>query len=119
MFQNADGTDDLYIDELGGNGVSLLTDVAQCAPSEGSADPAVVNPPVNQAGGCAATIVGGITTNFPQGMAVANDPATGHGQYLYYSDSPRDSNATILRYHPDDGHAGRRLVHGRARTTRC
>jgi hypothetical protein len=103
MFQNANGTDDLYIDELGGNGVSMLKDVAQCAPSEGSADPTVVNPPVNQAGGCAATIVGGITTNFPQGMAVANDPATGHSKYLYYSDSPRDGNATILRYDPAAG----------------
>jgi hypothetical protein len=103
MFQNADGTDDLYIDELGGNGVSMLKDVAQCAASEGSADPTIVNPPVNQAGGCAATIVGGITTNFPQGMAVANDPATGHSNYLYYSDSPRDGNATILRYNPSTG----------------
>jgi hypothetical protein len=103
MFQNADGTDDLYIGELGGNGVSMLKDVAQCAASEGSADPTIVNPPVNQAGGCAATIVGGITTNFPQGMAVANDPATGHSKYLYYSDSPRDGNATILRYNPVTG----------------
>ena len=102
MFHNAGGTDDLYIDELGGNGVSMLKDVAQCAPSEGSADPTVVNPPVNQAGGCAATIVGGITTNFPQGMVVAND-ASGNGQYLYYSDSPRDGNATILRYNPNTG----------------
>ena len=102
MFKNANGTSDLYIDELGGNGVSMLKDVAQCAPSEGSADPTVVNPPVNQAGGCAATIVGGITTNFPQGMVVAND-ASGNGQYLYYSDSPRDGNATILRYNPVTG----------------
>jgi hypothetical protein len=103
MFTNANGTSDLYIDELGGNGVSLLKDVANCAPSEGSADPAVINPPVNVAGGCAATIVGGITTNFPQGMAVANDPATGKNKYLYYSDSPRDGTATIMRYNPATG----------------
>jgi hypothetical protein len=102
MFHNADGTDDLYIDELGGNGVSMLKDVANCAASEGSSDPTITNPPVNQAGGCAATIVGGITTNFPQGMAVAND-ANGNGKYLYYSDSPRDGSATILRYSPNTG----------------
>ena len=54
-FHNADGTDDLYIDELGGIGVTRLTDVAHCAPSEGSPDPTVINPPVNTAGGCAAT----------------------------------------------------------------
>jgi hypothetical protein len=102
MFHNNNGTDDLYIDELGGNGVSMLKDVAQCAPSEGSADPTVVNPPVNQAGGCAATVVGGITTNFPQGIAVAKDSA-GNGKYLYYSDSPQDGNATILRYNPNTG----------------
>ncbi len=102
IFHNTNGTDDLYIDELGGNGVSLLTDVAHCAPSEGSADPTVVNPPVNQNGGCAATIVGGITTNFPQGMAVQND-ANGNGQFIYIADSPRNSGATVLRYHPGTG----------------
>src|SRR3954454_59127 len=102
MFHNANGTDDLYIDELGGNGVSLIKDVATCAPSEGASDPGVVNPPVNQAGGCAASVVGGITTNFPQGMVVRND-AAGNGQYLYYSDSPRDGTATILRYNPNTG----------------
>jgi hypothetical protein len=90
-------TDDLYINELGGNGVSLLTDVATCAPSEGSADPTVINPPVNQAGGCAATVFGGITTNFPQGIAVQND-ASGNGRYLYVADSPRNGQATVLRW---------------------
>ena len=103
IFHNSNGKDDLYIDELGGNGVSLLTDVAQCAPSEGTADPAVINPPVNTAGGCAATIVGGITTNFPQGMAVQSDPTTGNGQFIYVADSPRNGAATVLRYHPDTG----------------
>ncbi len=101
-FHHAAGTDDLYIDELGGNGVSLLTDIAHCPPSEGSADPSVVNPPINQAGGCSAGVVGGITTNFPQGMAVQND-AQGNGLFLYVADSPRNSGATVLRYHPDSG----------------
>ena len=71
MFHNADGTDDLYIDELGGNGVSLLDRRRALRAVGGLRRPDGVNPPVNQAGGCAATIVGGITTNFPQGMAVA------------------------------------------------
>ncbi len=62
----------------------------------------MINPPVNTAGGCAATVVGGITTNFPQGMAVQND-ANGNGQFIYVADSPRDSSATVLRYHPDTG----------------
>jgi hypothetical protein len=101
-FHKSDGTDDLYVDELGGNGVSLLTDIAHCPPSEGAADPTVINPPVNQAGGCAATIVGGITTNFPQGMAVQND-ANGNGQFLYVADSPRNAGATVLRYNPLTG----------------
>ena len=101
-FHNANGTDDLYIDELGGLGVTRLTDIAHCPPSEGSPDPTVVNPPVNTAGGCAVTVVGGITTNFPQGMAVQND-ASGNSQFLYVADSPRDSSATVLRYHPDTG----------------
>ncbi|HEY1573151.1 MAG TPA: hypothetical protein VGG05_17545 [Pseudonocardiaceae bacterium] len=101
-FHNADGTDDLYLDELGGNGVSMLKDVAHCAPSEGSPDPTVVNPPVNQAGGCGASVVGGITTNFPQGMAVQNN-ADGTGRYIYVADSPRNGAATVLRYHPDTG----------------
>ena len=101
-FRNANGTDDLYIDELGGLGVTRLTDIAHCAPSEGSPDPTVINPPVNTAGGCAATVVGGITTNFPQGMAVQND-ASGNGRFVYVADSPRDSSATVLRYHPDTG----------------
>ena len=117
MFQNADGTDDLYIDELGGNGVSLLKDVSQCAPSEGSADPTVVNPPVNQAGGCAATIVGGITTNFPQGMAVANDRRPAQQVPLLQRLAPRQQR-DVLRYNPDTG--CRTSCQSRSRrTTRC
>ena len=102
IVHNASGVDDLYIDELGGNGVSLLTDVGTCPPSEGSADPSVVNPPVNQAGGCGATVFGGITTNFPQGMAVQND-SNGNGQYIYVADSPRNGQATVLRYNLASG----------------
>jgi hypothetical protein len=102
MFHKADGTDDLYMAELGGNGVSMISDVAKCTPSLGPSSATVTNPPQNQAGGCAATVVGGITTNFPQGMAVADD-ASGNGQYIYTSDSPRNGNATILRYNPDTG----------------
>ena len=119
MFHNADGTDDLYIDELGGNGVSLLKDVAHCAPSEGSADPTVINPPVNQAGGCAATIVGGITTNFPQGMAVAERRRRGNGQYIYYGRFAARRQRDDPALQPGHGPAGRRVQHGRRRTTRC
>ena len=36
-------------------------------------------------------------------MAVQNDPATGNGQFIYVADSPRNSGATVLRYHPDTG----------------
>jgi hypothetical protein len=102
MFHNANAQDDLYIDELGGNGVSRITDVATCSASEGSSDPAVVNPPVNQTGGCTAGVVGGITTNFPQGMAVANN-ADGTGRFIYVADSPRNAGATVLRYYPTTG----------------
>jgi hypothetical protein len=101
-FRNADGTDDLYVDELGGEGVSVIRDVAHCVPSEGSPDPTVPSPPVNQAGGCATTVVPGITTNSAQGMAV-QDNADGTGRYLYVADSPANATATILRYHPDTG----------------
>ncbi len=101
-FHNANGTDDLYIDELGGNGVTAYTDVATCPPSQGTSDPTVINPPVDQTGGCAGQIVGGITTNFPQGIAVQSD-ANGNGMFIYVADSPRNSSATVLRYHPDTG----------------
>src|SRR5690348_8540876 len=102
MFHNADGTDDLYIPELGGNDVSFIHDVATCTPSLGPASGSVTNPPVNANAGCGASILGGITTNFPQGIAVEND-ASGNGKDIYIADSPRNSSATILRYHPDTG----------------
>jgi len=102
-FKNADGTTDIYIDELGGNGVSMLHDVANCAPSEGSPVAGVVNPPQNALGGCAATVIGAMTTSFPQGIAVQTDPATGLGKYIYYADSPRNAGATVLRYDPATG----------------
>jgi hypothetical protein len=103
MFHNADGTDDLYLPELGGNGVSMIHDVATCTPSAGPSGAGVTNPPVNANGGCAASLVPGITTNFPQGVVVQNDPATGVSQYIYTADSPRNSFATILRYNPVNG----------------
>ena len=94
-FKNADGTTDLYIDELGGIGVSMIHDVATCPPN------------TNGVGGCAAAIVGGIPSFFPQGIATFNDPATGLGQYLYVADVPPDNSppntSTVLRYHPDTG----------------
>ncbi|HEX3592158.1 MAG TPA: hypothetical protein VHV74_21265, partial [Pseudonocardiaceae bacterium] len=101
-FRNTNGTDDLYIDELGGEGVSVITDVATCVASEGSSDPTAQNPPVNQVGGCAATVVPGITSNTAQGIAVQrNDDGT--GRYLYVGDSPVNAQAAVLRYHPDTG----------------
>jgi hypothetical protein len=102
IFHNPAGTDDLYIDELGGTGVSLIPNVAQCTPSQGSADPAIA-PPVNPNGGCAATTVAGITTTVPQGMAVKTDPVTGNSQFLYVADSPGATGAAVLRYHPGTG----------------
>src|SRR3954453_4783360 len=98
IFHKADGTDDLYIVELGGAGVSLLTDLAHCPPSQTATQ-------TNALGGCAATVVGGITTNFPQGMAVQNagHDGTGNGKYIYVADSPRNGQATVLRYDPNTG----------------
>jgi hypothetical protein len=101
-FLNANGTTDLYIDELGSEGVSVVKDVATCTPSEGSPVPGTINPPVNQFGGCSATIVQGITTNFAQGIVVQNNP-DGTGRYLYVGDSPENTTAHVLRYHPQTG----------------
>ncbi|HEX3592986.1 MAG TPA: hypothetical protein VHV74_25450 [Pseudonocardiaceae bacterium] len=89
-FHNADGTDDLYIDELGGEGVSVIKDVAHCTPSNGSS------------GGCAATVVPGITTNSAQGMAVQDNP-DGTGRLLYVGDAPENGASTVLRYDPGTG----------------
>jgi hypothetical protein len=101
-FRDADGTDDLYIDELGGEGVSVIKDVAHCTASEGTPVPGAANPPVNRLGGCRATLVPAITTNFAQGIAVQDD-ADGTSRYLYVGDSPENATATVLRYHPDAG----------------
>lgn len=100
-FRNADGTDDLYIDELGGEGVSVIRDVAHCSPSEGAANP-TANPPVNAQGGCAATVVPGITTTSAQGMAVQRN-ADGTGRYVYVGDAPENGASTVLRYDPTTG----------------
>jgi hypothetical protein len=101
-FHNADGTDDLYIDELGGVGVSVLKDVADCTPSVGSPVPGTTDPPVDDQGGCKGSVVQGITTNFAQGIAVQNN-ADGTGRYLYVGDSPGYTTPTILRYRPATG----------------
>lgn len=102
-FHNANGTDDLYLTEVAGNGVSVIKNVASCLPSEGSADPNQTDPPVNEQGGCAATTVSGITTKSAQGIAV-QDNADGTGRYLYVGDSPANAAPTVLRYHPDTGY---------------
>jgi hypothetical protein len=102
MFHNANGTDDLYLDELGGNGVSMISDVATCSASVGSSTPSVSNPTTNANGGCAASVIAAITTSSPQGIVVQND-ANGNSKYLYVADSPVNSNATVLRYSPITG----------------
>jgi hypothetical protein len=102
-FRNADGTDDLYIEELGGEGVSVIKDVATCTPSEGSPIPGTIGAPTNTFGGCQAVLVPAITTNFAQGIAVQENP-DGTGRYLYVGDSPENTTATVLRYHPDTGY---------------
>src|ERR1700745_4457451 len=61
MFHKSDGTDDLYIDELGGNGISMLSDVAKCTPSLGPSSPTVTDPPQNATAGRAAPAAGGRT----------------------------------------------------------
>jgi hypothetical protein len=101
-FHNADGTDDIYVDELAGTGVSVLKNVANCSPSQGSPDPTVTDPPADPAGGCAATAVTAVTTHSAQGIAVQRD-ADGTGRYLYIADSPANATPTVLRYHPDSG----------------
>ena len=45
-FHHPTGTDDLYIDELGATGVSVIPDVGKCTASEGSADPTITIPPI-------------------------------------------------------------------------
>jgi hypothetical protein len=101
-LHNADGTDDLYIDELGGNGVTEYTDIASCPPSQGSSDPSIINPPVDQTGGCAGQIIGAIATSVPQGIVVQND-AAGNGKYVYVADTPTTGGSTVLRYSPKTG----------------
>lgn len=101
-FRNPDGTDDLYIDELSGEGVSVMKDIAHCTQSEGSPVPGTIDAPANPTGGCPSTLVSGITTNFAQGIAVQHN-TDGTGRYVYVGDSPETLSATVLRYHPDTG----------------
>src|SRR5690348_8537996 len=81
-FKNADGTTDLYIDELGGIGVSKLTNVATCPPN------------TNGVGGCGTSIVSAIPTFFPQGIAVANN-ANGVGQTVYVADRSEEHTSEL------------------------
>lgn len=74
------GTCDLYIGEVGGNGVSVIPDAQGCNPFG--------------FGGCQATVTA-ITTNAPGGL-------TSDGtQFLFVGDSPLSGVGTVLRYNVD------------------
>lgn len=83
---------DLYIAELGGIGVSMIPDIGACPP---------VDPGNLLLGGCISTITP-ITSFFPGGVAVLNNP-DGSGKYVYVADSPRTGPSTVLRYDPKTG----------------
>jgi hypothetical protein len=73
-------TCDLYIGEVGGNGVSVIPDAQGCFPFG--------------FGGCQATVTS-ITTNSPGGL-------TSDGtQYVFVGDSPLSGVGTVLRYNVD------------------
>lgn len=75
------GTCDLYIGEVGGNGVSVIPDAQGCNP-------------FSIGGGCGATVTS-ITTNSPGGL-------TSDGtQFVFVGDSPLSNIGTILRYNAD------------------
>jgi hypothetical protein len=76
---NKSGTCDLYIGEVGGNGVSIIPDAQGCNPFG--------------TGGCQATVTS-ITTNSPGGL-------TGDGPYLFVGDAPLSLVGTVLRYNVD------------------
>jgi hypothetical protein len=74
---NHSGTCDLYIGEVGGNGVSIIPDAQACNPFG--------------FGGCQATVTS-ITTNAPGGL-------TSDGtHYVFVGDSPLSGTGTVLRY---------------------
>jgi hypothetical protein len=74
------GTCDLFIGEVGGNGVSIIPDAQGCNPFG--------------TGGCEATVTS-ITTNSPGGL-------TSDGtQFLFIGDSPLSGVGTVLRYNVD------------------
>ena len=75
------GTCDLYIGEVGGNGVSVIPDAQSCNP-------------FTIGGGCGATITP-ITTNTPGGLT------SDGSQYVFVGDNPLSSVATVLRYNTD------------------
>jgi hypothetical protein len=77
---------DLYIGEVGGNGVTLGPDATNCNPFGASA--AAV-------GGCEAVLTA-ITTNQPGGL-------TSDGTSLFVGDAPLTNSGTLLRYNPSAG----------------
>jgi hypothetical protein len=101
-FHNPDGTDDLYIDELAGEGVSVMKNIARCTPTEGSPVPGTIDAPTHPTAGCPSPLVSGITTTFAQGIAVQEN-TDGTGRYVYVGDSPVTMSGSVLRYQPATG----------------
>ena len=77
---NHSGTCDLYIGEVGGNGVSVIPDAQGCNPFG--------------LGGCQATVTA-ITTNSPAGLVSDGT------QFLFVADAPLSNVGTVLRYNVD------------------
>jgi hypothetical protein len=71
------GTCDLYIGEVGGNGVSVIADAQSCNPLG--------------FGGCGAQVTP-ITTNSPGGLISDGN------QFIFVGDAPLSGNGTVLRY---------------------
>jgi hypothetical protein len=71
------GTCDLYIGEVGGNGVSVMPDAQGCNPFG--------------FGGCQATVTP-ITTNLPGGLTSDGN------QFVFVGDAPLSLTGTVLRY---------------------
>ena len=82
---------DLYISEVGGDGVTIMTDVATCP---------ALNPSTGL-GGCA-TVFSPMSIFFPSSMAVfpQNDGTT-TSQYLYVGTAPTNALVgSVMRYNP-------------------
>ncbi len=91
---SADGTHtvgDMYISEVGGDGVTIMTDVATCPALD----------PSTGLGGCA-TVFSPMSIFFPSSMAVfpQNDGTT-TSQYLYVGTAPTNALVgSVMRYNP-------------------